>query len=120
MSSKIWLSSPNMGGAEKDFIKQAFDENWVAPVGPNIDAFEKNICKYNNINHAAAVSSGTAAIHLALILLGVQSGDEVLCSSFTFSASANPIRYQLATPIFVDSEEETWNIDPISSRKSNN
>lgn len=118
MSSKIWLSSPNMGGSEKDFVKQAFDENWVSPVGPNIDGFEKDICKYNNINHAAALSSGTSGIHLALILLGVQSGDEVLCSSFTFSASANPIRYQLATPIFVDSEEETWNIDPILLEKA--
>ena len=84
MSSKIWLSSPNMGGSEEDFIKQAFDENWVAPAGPNIDAFEKDICNYNNINHAAAVSSGTAAIHLALILLGVKSGDEVLCLHLLF------------------------------------
>ena len=116
--SKIWLSSPNMGGAEKDFVKLAFDENWVAPIGPNIDAFEEEICKYNNVNHASALSSGTAAIHLALILLGVESGDEVLCSSFTFSASANPIRYQLATPIFIDSEEETWNVDPILLEKA--
>ena len=92
-----------MGGSEEDFVKQAFEKNWVAPIGPNIDAFEEEICKYNNVNHAAALSSGTAAIHLALILLGVESGDEVLCSSFTFSASANPIRYQLATPIFIDS-----------------
>ena len=118
MSNKIWLSSPNMGGSEEDFVKQAFEKNWVAPIGPNIDAFEKAICNYNNVNHAAALSSGTSAIHLALILLGVKSGDEVLCSSFTFSASANPIRYQLATPIFVDSEEETWNIDPILLEKA--
>jgi dTDP-4-amino-4,6-dideoxygalactose transaminase len=118
MISKIWLSSPNMGGAEEDFVKQAFNKNWVAPIGPNIDGFEKDICKYNNISHAAALSSGTSAIHLALILLGVQSGDEVLCSSFTFSASANPIRYQSATPIFIDSEEETWNIDPILLEKA--
>ena len=118
MSNKIWLSSPNMGGAEENFVKQAFNKNWIAPVGPNIDGFEKDICKYNNINHAAALSSGTAGIHLALILLGIQLGDEVLCSSFTFSASANPIRYQLATPIFVDSEEETWNIDPALLEKA--
>ena len=118
MSNKIWLSSPNMGGSEEDFVKQAFEKNWVAPIGPNIDGFEEEICKYNNVNHAAALSSGTAAIHLALILLGVESGDEVLCSSFTFSASANPIRYQLATPIFVDSEEETWNIDPVLLEKA--
>ena len=116
--SKIWLSSPNMGGREEDFVKEAFNKNWIAPIGPNIDAFEKDICKYNNINHAAALSSGTSGIHLALILLGIKSGDEVLCSSFTFSASANPIRYQLATPIFVDSQEETWNIDPILLEKA--
>ena len=115
---KIWLSSPNMGGREEDFVKEAFNKNWIAPIGPNIDAFEKDICRYNNVNHAAALSSGTSGIHLALILLGVKSGDEVLCSSFTFSASANPIRYQLATPIFVDSEEETWNIDPILLEKA--
>jgi dTDP-4-amino-4,6-dideoxygalactose transaminase len=116
--SKIWLSSPNMGGREEDFVKEAFNKNWIAPIGPNIDAFEKDICRYNNVNHAAALSSGTSGIHLALILLGIKSGDEVLCSSFTFSASANPIRYQLATPIFVDSEEETWNIDPILLEKA--
>jgi len=116
--SKIWLSSPNMGGTEEDFVKEAFNKNWIAPIGPNIDAFEKDICNYNNVNHAAALSSGTAGIHLALILLGVKSADEVLCSSFTFSASAYPIRYQLATPIFVDSEEETWNIDPILLEKA--
>ena len=116
--SKIWLSSPNMGGTEEEFVKEAFNKNWIAPIGPNIDAFEKDICNYNNVNHAAALSSGTSGIHLALILLGVKSGDEVLCSSFTFSASANPIRYQLATPIFVDSEEETWNIDPILLEKA--
>jgi len=115
---KIWLSSPNMGGREEDFVKEAFNKNWIAPIGPNIDAFEKDICRYNNVNHAAALSSGTSGIHLALILLGIKSGDEVLCSSFTFSASANPIRYQLATPIFVDSEEETWNIDPILLEKA--
>ena len=118
MSNKIWLSSPNMGVTEESFVQEAFKKNWIAPVGPDIDAFEKDICSYNNINHAAALSSGTAAIHLALILLGVKFGDEVLCSSFTFSASANPIRYQLATPIFVDSEEETWNIDPILLEKA--
>jgi dTDP-4-amino-4,6-dideoxygalactose transaminase len=112
MKSKIWLSSPNMGGAEEGFVKEAFDTNWVAPLGPNVNNFEQDICDYTGVGYAAALSSGTSAIHLALILLGVIEGDEVLCSSFTFSASANPIRYQLATPVFIDSEKDTWNIDP--------
>lgn len=112
MNSKIWLSSPNIGGAEEKFVKEAFDTNWVAPLGPNVNNFEQDICNYTDSKYAAALSSGTSAIHLALILLGVVEGDEVLCSSFTFSASANPIRYQLATPVFIDSEKDTWNIDP--------
>lgn len=110
---KIWLSSPHMGGNEQKFIKEAFDTNWVAPLGPNVTGFEQDIEKYLNQNvFVGALSSGTAAIHLGLILLGVKSGDEVICQSMTFSASANPIVYQGATPVFVDSETETWNICP--------
>ncbi|MBF30631.1 MAG: pyridoxal phosphate-dependent aminotransferase [Aequorivita sp.] len=113
MDSKIYLSSPHMGGAEQNYVNEAFDTNWVAPLGPNVDGFEKSLESYlGNGNHVAALSSGTAAIHLALILLGVEKGDEVICQSMTFSASANPIVYQGATPIFVDSEPETWNICP--------
>lgn len=109
---KIWLSSPHMGGKEKDFIDVAFKENWVAPLGPNVDGFEEDLQKYLSINHAAALSSGTAAIHLGLILANVSSGDEVLCQTLTFSASANPILYQGAVPIFIDSEPGTWNMSP--------
>ncbi len=112
MNSKIYLSSPHMGGKEFAFMKEAYDTNWIAPLGPNVNGFEKDICKYNMVSRCAALSSGTASIHLALILLGVERDDEVLCSSFTFSASANPIRYQGATPVFVDSERETWNMCP--------
>lgn len=102
-----------MGGMEQAYVKAAFDSNWVAPLGPNVDFFEKAIVDYmNNGVHVAVLSSGTAAIHLALELLGVSHGDEVICQSFTFSASANPIRYLGATPVFVDSERETWNISP--------
>ena len=101
-----------MGGEELGFIQQAFDANWVSPAGPHIDAFEKRLAEYNGIAHCAALSSGTAAIHLALIILGVKSGDEVICSTFTFSGSCNPIMYVGATPVFIDSEPETWNMDP--------
>ncbi len=112
-NSKIWLSSPHMGGNEQKFIKEAFDANWVAPLGPNVTNFEKDIETYlSNNSHVAALSSGTAALHLGLILLGVKAGDEVICQSMTFSASANPIAYLGATPVFVDSESETWNICP--------
>jgi dTDP-4-amino-4,6-dideoxygalactose transaminase len=112
MSSKIWLSSPHMGGSEMKFIQEAYDTNWVAPLGPNVNEFEKELAKYLNARGVAVLSSGTAAIHLALIILGIKQGDEVICSSFTFSASANPIMYQGATPVFVDSEADTWNMDP--------
>lgn len=115
MKTKIWLSSPHMGGNEQNYIKEAFDSNWVAPLGPNVNGFESDLEQYLGDNiHVAALSSGTAALHLALILLKVKRGDEVICQSFTFSASANPIVYQGATPIFVDSETETWNICPIA------
>lgn len=112
--SKIYLSSPHMGRTEQNYVNEAFETNWIAPLGPNVEGFEKDLENYLGIeNHIAALSSGTAALHLALILLGVERGDEVLCQSMTFSASANPIVYQGATPIFVDSEPETWNICPI-------
>ena len=113
MNSKIWLSSPHMGGNELNYIHEAFDENWVAPLGPNVDAFEKDLAQFlgENVN-VAALSAGTAALHLALIILGVKQDDEVLCQSFTFSASANPITYVGAKPVFIDSEPETWNMCP--------
>ena len=122
MKSKIWLSLAHMGGREQEFIQEAFKTNWVVPLGPNVNAFEKSLrdfliengeLKIENENKCVvALSAGTAALHLGLILLGVKKGDEVICQSFTFSASANPIVYQGATPVFVDSEEETWNMDP--------
>jgi dTDP-4-amino-4,6-dideoxygalactose transaminase len=112
-NSKIWLSSPHMGGNEQRYVQEAFDSNWIAPLGPNVNGFESDLEKYLNQDvYVAALSSGTAAIHLALILLGVTHGDEIICQSMTFSASANPIVYQGATPVFVDSESETWNICP--------
>jgi dTDP-4-amino-4,6-dideoxygalactose transaminase len=112
-NSKIWLSSPHMGGNEQKFVQDAFDTNWVAPLGPNVNGFEKDLEMYlGNDSYVAALSSGTAAIHLGLILLGVKAGDEVICQSMTFSASANPILYQGATPVFVDSEIDTWNLCP--------
>lgn len=113
MNSKIWLSSPHMGGNELSYINEAFDANWIAPLGPNVNNFEESIKTYlGNGVEVAALSSGTAALHLALILLGVSKDDEVICQSFTFAASANPIIYQGATPVFVDSEPDTWNICP--------
>lgn len=102
-----------MGGREQHYVNEAFETNWVAPLGPNVEGFEKDLESYlGNGSHVAALSSGTAALHLALILLGVEKGDEVICQSLTFSASANPIVYQGATPVFVDSEPDTWNICP--------
>ncbi|QKG80226.1 DegT/DnrJ/EryC1/StrS family aminotransferase [Tenuifilum thalassicum] len=112
MNSKIWLSSPHMSGNELKYVNEAFETNWVAPLGPNVNAFENELAQYLGIKNCAALVSGTAAIHLALILLSVNQGDEVICQSFTFSATANPIIYQGATPVFVDSESETWNMDP--------
>lgn len=119
LNKKIWLSSPHLGGKEIEFVENAFATNWIAPLGPNVDEFEKRIEQYIGGNvGAAALSSGTAAIHLALILLGVGAGDEVLCQSMTFSASANPILYQHATPVFIDSEENTWNISPAQLERA--
>jgi dTDP-4-amino-4,6-dideoxygalactose transaminase len=114
-NTKIWLSSPHMGGTEQKYIQEAFDANWVAPLGPNVNGLEQDLENYlGNNAHVGALSSGTAAIHLGLILLGVQAGDEVICQSMTFSASANPILYLGATPIFIDSEAQTWNLCPIA------
>jgi dTDP-4-amino-4,6-dideoxygalactose transaminase len=113
MKNKIWLSSPHMGGTEMKYVQEAYDTNWVAPLGPNVNGFEQDIINYTGVKAASVLSSGTAAIHLALIMLGVDIDDEVLCSSFTFSASANPIVYQNAIPVFIDSEKETWNMCPI-------
>ena len=113
MNTKIWLSSPHMGGGEQKYVNEAFDTNWVSPLGPNVTGFENDLKTYLKEDvHIAALSSGTAALHLALILMGVEAGDEVICQSMTFSATANPIAYLGATPIFVDSEKDTWNISP--------
>ena len=111
-NKKIWLSSPHMGENEFKYVTEAFDLNWISPVGPHLNKFEEKLSDISEGKEIAAVSSGTSAIHLALILLGIQKGDEVICSSFTFSASANPIVYQGATPVFVDSELDTWNMSP--------
>lgn len=114
MKSRIWLSLAHMGGREQEFIQEAFDTNWVVPLGPNVDAFEKALAEFlGEEKQVVALSAGTAALHLGLILLGVGVGDEVICQSFTFSASANPITYQGARPVFVDSEDSTWNMDPV-------
>ena len=123
MKNRIWLSLAHMGGREQEFIQEAFDTNWVVPLGPNVNAFEKALRDFLIENgklkvedegkQVVALSAGTAALHLGLILLGVGEGDEVICQSFTFSASANPIAYLGATPVFVDSERETWNMDPV-------
>ena len=111
--TKIYLSSPHMSGLEQAYVNDAFETNWIAPLGPHVDGFERAIESYMETDcHTAVLSSGTASIHLALMLLGVGKGDEVLCQSFTFSASANPIIYQGATPVFIDSETDTWNLCP--------
>ena len=114
MSAKIWMSSPHMGGMERKYVEDAFDTNWIAPLGPNVNGFEHDLELFlDHECHVAALSSGTAALHLGLVLLGVQPGDEVICQSMTFSATANPIAYLGATPVFVGSESDTWNISPI-------
>lgn len=114
MNKRIYLSLAHMSGREQDFIKEAFDTNWVVPLGPNVNAFEKELGGYlGEDRHVVALSAGTAALHLGLVELGVQDGDEVICQTFTFAASANPIAYQHATPVYVDSEKETWNMNPV-------
>jgi dTDP-4-amino-4,6-dideoxygalactose transaminase len=110
--NRIYLSPPHMGGNERKYVEEAFRTNWIAPLGPNVDAFEKELAGYCRSGYAAALSSGTAAIHLSLILLGVKPGDEVIASTFTFSATINPVRYLGATPVLIDSEPSTWNMSP--------
>ncbi len=112
MKNQILLSPPHMGEDEFAFVKEAFDTNWLAPVGPHVNAFEEEFCQITGANAAATVTSGTAALHLALRLLGIGAGDEVVCSTLTFVATANPILYQDAKPIFIDSDLATWNMDP--------
>lgn len=119
MDSKIWLSSPHMGGSEQKYVKDAFDTNWVAPLGPNVNEFENSLQNYLGQNtFVAALNSGTSALHLSLLLAGVKNGDSVICQSFTFSASANPIVYLGATPVFIDSEIDTWNMCPIQLERA--
>ena len=118
MGKRIWLSSPSMCGRELDFINRAFEQNWIAPLGPNVDGFEDEICEYVGAGHAVAMVSGTAAIHMALKHAGVQNGDIVFCSSLTFAASCNPIIYQNATPVFIDSEPMSWNMSPEALQKA--
>lgn len=112
MNERIYLSPPDLGEAEQSFVQDAFDTNWIAPLGPNVDAFEDEFSEVVGAKHALALSSGTAALHLALIEAGVEAGDEVFVSTLTFAASVNPIRYQNATPVFIDSETESWNMSP--------
>lgn len=112
MKPRILLSYVHMGGTERDWVKKAFESEWIVPLGPNVDEFEHRLEKYLGAPNVVALSAGTAAIHLALVALGVGAGDEVICQSFTFAASANPIKYQGADPVFVDSEPDTWNMSP--------
>lgn len=116
----IYLSPPHMTGNEKAYIEEAFETNWIAPLGPNVDAFEKEVATYVGASEALAVCSGTAAIHLALSLLNVNKGDRVFCQSLTFIASANPIIYQGAEPVFIDSEPDTWNMSPVALERALN
>ena len=109
---RIYLSSPTMHGDEQRFVNEAFETNWIAPLGPNVNAFEKEMAEYTGCGYAAALSAGTAAIHLALRLIGIQPGDVVFSSDLTFSATCNPICYEKAVPVFIDAEEQTWNMDP--------
>ena len=117
-SSRIYLSSPHMGTEEFEFVRNAFATNWIAPLGPHVDAFEREFCAEVGGDHAAALSSGTAALHIALRLLSLRPGDEVFCSSLTFSASANPILYEQGRPVFIDSERESWNMDPMQLERA--
>ena len=120
MKEKIYLASPHMSdeGYEKEYVNEAFETNWIAPLGENVNKFEEELCAYVGSQNGAALSAGTAAIHMALKATGVEKDDIVFCSSLTFSASANPIIYQNATPVFIDSEKETWNMDPEALKKA--
>jgi len=118
--NKIFLSSPHMSdeGYEMQYIQEAFDTNWIAPLGKNVNEFENELARYVDIGHAAALSSGTAAIYLAIKAAGVGRGDIVFCPSLTFSATANPIIYQNAIPVFIDSDYETWNMNPVALERA--
>ena len=120
MKKRIFLASPHMSkeGYEKEYIKEAFDTNWIAPLGENVNKFEEELANYVGAKYAAALSAGTAAIHMALKALDIKQGDIVFCSALTFSATVNPVVYQNATPVFIDSEEETWNMDPKALEKA--
>lgn len=118
MNKRIYLASPHMCGKEQEYVNEAFETNWIAPLGPHVNAFEKEIANYVGVKSAAALSSGTAAIHLALIALGVKEGDVVFCSTLTFAASCNPIIYQKATPVFIDSEPDSFNMSPVALEKA--
>ena len=118
LSQRIWMSSPHLGDEEAAFVAEAFRSNWIAPLGPHVDAFEREVAAEVGMGHAAALSSGTAAIHLGLILLGVQPGDTVFCSSLTFVASCNPIRYCGAEPVFIDAEPQSWNMSPVALERA--
>ncbi len=118
LSQRIWLSSPHLGEEETAFVEDAFRTNWIAPLGPHVDGFEREVAACAGVGHAAAVSSGTAAIHLALLLLGVKPGDSVFCSSLTFVGSCNPILYCGARPVFIDSEPQTWNMSPAALERA--
>lgn len=109
---RIYLSPPHLDGQEKQLLVDAFDSNWITTLGPHVQAFEKEMCEHLGIGHAVALSSGTAALHLALIMLGIEKGDDVICSDLTFAATANAIRYCGATPVFIDSDWPSWNMDP--------
>jgi len=115
---RIFLSSPTMNGLEQQYIQEAFNTNWIAPLGPNVDEFEKELASYVGISYSVALSSGTAAMHLALKAIGIKKGDVVFCSSLTFAASCNPIVYEGGIPVFIDSEEDSWNMDPDALRKA--
>ena len=117
-NKRIYLASPHMGGMEQEFVKEAFDTNWVAPLGPNVNNFEKEIAEYVGIKSAAALVSGTSAIHLALKAVGIKSGDRVFCTSLTFAASCNPIIYENGEPVFIDSEPKSWNMSPVALEKA--
>lgn len=117
-NKKIYLSSPHMGGHEEEYVKEAFNTNWIAPLGPNVNGFEKEVSEFVNCKSAAALSSGTAALHMALKSIGIKQGDKVLCSSLTFSASCNPIIYEGGIPVFIDSEPESWNMSPKALKKA--
>ncbi len=118
MNKKIYLSSPTMHGDEQQFVQEAFDSNWVAPLGPNVDGFEKEVAEYIGVPHAAALSAGTAAIHLAVRLLGIEPGDVVFCTSMTFAATCNPVAYEKGKLVFIDSEKDTWNMSPAALRRA--